>query len=382
MKSSRLVLASLSIFAFVSCFDPPVREELRLRFLRNGAVVATSTVRIFDPEESNPALARRLAETRRAILDGSDSWSARFAAAEATAERFSWEKRLGSLRSATRSAVFAEPAGLEAFFRDTSVSVTYSINYPVKSEQGTAELAIVPGASTRATRKQWEDTQKTLEAWTAAIAEYLKAGESLYAYLDDHPDHARTCLGTLFAERLSEEEAKGLEALTPEDERHVARLDEAMRKVLEVLAVPSGDAYSPDEVSHLVYDPFPARLTVKPPGAPLEVEGFLPGEGGALTVPSPGLWEALRAIEGRWLSPDPVLFYVESARQEEKTGIDLDAFLRRPRQAAPAHLLPSGREVRAAVEERLKPAPLYRARWTVQPDDESEFRWEEGESAP
>lgn len=378
MQPVRLVLAGTVLLFLSSCFEQPVREDLRLRFLPNGAVVATSTVRIADPQETNPALARRLAETRRAILDGSDAWSARFAAAEAAAERFSWEKRLGSLRSATRSAVFAEPAGLEAFFRDTSVSVTYSID----PERGLAELAIVPGVSTRATRRQWEETERTLETWTAAIAGYLQAGESLYAYLDDHPERARACMGTLFADRLSEEEVERLEALTPDEEGHVGRLDEAMRKVLQVLAVPSGGAYSPDEVSHLVYDPFPARLTVKTPGKPLEVAGFVKGEGGVLTVPSPGLWEALRSLEGRWLSPDPVLFYVADAQKEGKNEIDLDAFLKAPLQAAPAHVLPSGEEVRAAIEERLRPAPRYRAAWAVQPEDESAFRWEEGDTAP
>jgi hypothetical protein len=47
-----------------------------------------------------------------------------------------------------------------------------------------------------------------------------------------------------------------------------------MGQVLEILAVPRGAAYSPDEVSHLVYDPFPARLSVKLPGAPMDLEGF------------------------------------------------------------------------------------------------------------
>jgi hypothetical protein len=343
-------------------------------------VVATSTIHIADPDDSsNPAFARRLAETRQAILDGTDAWGTRIAAADPAAERFSWEKRLGALRSASRSAVFAEPRGLEAFFRDTSLSVSYSID----SERGVAELTIVPGTSARATRKQREETERTLSAWTAAVAEYLKAGQALYAYLEEQPDRAYACLGTLFGERLNEEEAKDLDELTDEERRQVDRLDEAMGKVLEVLAVPEGSAYSPDEVSQLVYDPFPARLTVKLPGAPLEVEGFLrgvrgvPGEDGALAVPGHGLWEALRSLEGRWLSPDPVLFYIESARQEEQDGAGFHTFLERPRQAAPDHLLPSAREVRSAIEESLKPAPLYRASWRVNPQDETEFQWEE-----
>ena len=144
--------------------------------------------------------------------------------------------------------------------------------------------------------------------------------------------------------------------------------------------MPDGAAYSPDEVSHLVYDPFPARLTLKLPAAPQAVEGFLKADDGAFTVASPGLWEALRSLEGRWLSPDPVLVYVESARQGEEGTFDLDAFLAKPRRSAPAHLLPSAHEVRAEIEARLKPAPLYRVAWPVRPDDEAPFRWERAEA--
>jgi len=99
-----------------------------------------------------------------------------------------------------------------------------------------------------------------------------------------------------------------------------------------------------------------------------------------LSVRSPGLWEALRSLEGRWLAPDPVLFYVESAQREGEGALDLDAFLAKPRRSMPAHLLPAAQEVRAEVVSRLKPAPLYRAAWKVRPDDEVPFRWEEGEA--
>lgn len=148
---------------------------------------------------------------------------------------------------------------------------------------------------------------------------------------------------------------------------------------MDVLNVPEGAAYSPDEVSHLVYDPFPARLSLKLPAAASSMEGFLTAEDGSLSVLSPGLWEALRSLEGRWLAPDPVLFYVESAQQEGEGSFDLAAFLAKPRRSAPAHLLPSAQEVRTEVVSRLKPAPLYRVSWRVRADDETSFRWEEGE---
>jgi hypothetical protein len=368
--------SSLLLLSLTSCFEAPVREDLRLRFLPNGAVVATSTVRVSDPEGSNPALARRLAEARQALLEGSDPWEARFAAASPGAERFSWEKRLGTLSVASRSALIAEPQGLEAFFRDTSLGVSYTVD----PDRGTAELSIVPGASARATRRQREEMENTLDAWTGDIAEYLRAGADLYAYLGERPERARACIGTLFAERLSERDAKSLSELNPEEKRKVERLDATLRKVVAVLDVPDGAAYSPDEVSHLVYDPFPARLTLKLPAKPQGVEGFLKADDDAFTVASPGLWAALSSLEGRWLSPDPVLVYVESTRQGEEGAFDLAAFLAKPRRSAPARLLPSAHEVRAEIESRLKPAPLYRMAWPIRQADEIPFQWETAEA--
>jgi hypothetical protein len=93
-----------------------------------------------------------------------------------------------------------------------------------------------------------------------------------------------------------------------------------------------------------------------------------------------GLWEALRSLEGRWLAPDPVLYYVATARQGKDAKIDLDAFVQKPRRAAPR--LPAAEEVKDALEAGLKPAPVYRVSWRVNPDDESEFRWEAGEGLP
>ena len=373
----RTGLGVLACLALASCFDPPVRESLLLRFLPNGAVVATSTVEIADTGTANAALERRVGEVRRAILEGSDPWGARFAAAEPAAERFAWEKRLGDLRGASRSAVITEPRNLAAVFGDTSLSV----NYEVDTERRIAELTIVPGPASRASRKQREDLDRVMETWTAALAEYLAAAQQLYAYLEERPERAHACFGTLFAEQLSEDDVGSLQELTKDEEKVVGRLDEATRQVLEVLVVPDNGSYSPDEVSHLVYDPFPARLAVKLPGSPLSVEGFSPGSKGTLSVPSLGLWEALKSLEGRWLAPDPVVFYVASAQSGEEK-LDLDLFVQQARKSAPAHLLPSAREVRTALEERLRPAPVYRASWGIQPDDETEFRWDEGEGLP
>jgi len=218
--------------------------------------------------------------------------------------------------------------------------------------------------------------KKFLEPWTAALADYLAAGQDLYAYLDQHPERAALCFEILLSEVVPDDGAPG--APTPEERRKLDRLSQAMKPVIEILDAPQGSDCSPDEVSQLVYDPFPARLTVKLPGAPLSVEGFQPGRDGTLTVERRSLWEALRSLEGRWLSPDPALLYV--SQSQKGTRDDLDRLARKPRTVVAAGELPSAREVRALIEEKLKPAPLYRVSWKIRPEDDTPFRWEAGEA--
>jgi hypothetical protein len=370
MPKRAIALLFLAL-AFVSCFEPPVREDLRLRFLPNGAFVATSTVEITDPQDGNPALARRLAATRQAALDGTDAWGPRFASLEPGAERFSWEKRLGELHKATRSAVAMEPASLARFFSDTSLSVSYT----VRPEDGTAELTIAAGSSARATRAQRKEVERTLGKWSDEVKEYLAATRKLYDYLDEHPDRAEASFSSLFEELLPEGERGDRTELAPEEQQLVDLLGKAMETVLDVLVIPPGSDHSPDEISRLVYDPFPARLTVSLPGPPLEVEGFERKEGGELAVKGLGLWDALQSLEGRWVSPDPVLTYVKNRGQEN--SFDLETFLGQPRRAEPA---PTAKEVRQALETQLSPEPFYRLTWQVEPDDETPFAWEEKET--
>src|SRR5258706_526226 len=79
-------------------------------------------------------------------------------------------------------------------------------------------------------------------------------------------------------------------------------------------------------------------------------------------------------LEGRWLTPDPVILFVERRGRSDKT-LDLEGFLRRPRRA---EIAPSSKEVQKEIEDHLTPAPLYRATWKVQLGEDEDFRWEEG----
>jgi hypothetical protein len=174
-------------------------------------------------------------------------------------------------------------------------------------------------------------------------------------------------MGALLADLLSESERATLGELEAEEQELVERLEETMEGVFAVLLVAPGDAESLDELSHLVYDPFPARLTVRLPAPAAEVEGFVPAGDGALTVPGLGLWPALAALEGRWLTPDPLLLYVALRGKGDEAALDLDALLARERRAGPA---PDAGEVQSAIEEGLLPASLYRAVWPVSPGED------------
>jgi len=356
--------ALLLVLGLAACFEPPVLETLDLRFLRDGSFVVTSTVEVSDlNQKESPALVRRLARVRQELEEGSDPWGQRFASLDPAAERFAWEKQLGKISRGTRAALATEPAGLRAFFGDTSLDVSYEIR------DGIAELAIVPGPAARATRAQRDEVEKTLEAWSGHVSTYLKEAGALWSYLDKRPGRAHACLGTLFEDLLADEVRENLEPLNEDELARIEQLHEAMEQVMAVLLVAEGADHSPDELSHLVYDPFPAHLTVRLPGPRLEEpEGFaVDPDGKMLVAAGPGLWSALRSLEGRWLAPDPVLLYVRRKLRDQKVSLDLDAFIAVPRRAEPA---PSADEVRTAIEERLEPTSLYRVTFAVQPDAE------------
>ncbi|HEX6863603.1 MAG TPA: hypothetical protein VF414_12340 [Thermoanaerobaculia bacterium] len=371
----RLALAC-GLLLLAGCFDPPVKESVRLRFFPNGAVAVTDTVELdlLKEGENNPALERRMSDLRRELLDGLDPWARRFASAEPVAERLSWEKRFGVLASARRSVLIAEPEALRDLFGDTSVSVSYSI-----AEDGTAELTLAPGVPAQATRRQRKDMERAIEEWSGHVAEYLAATGDLYAWLEDNPGRVRPCFRELFSELVVVEEAEEMEEeLSAEEMKRVKRVGDAMEKVLDVLLIPKGQDRSLDELSHLVYDPFPAPLSILLPGEALEVEGFQESdeEEKVWTVDSPGLWTALRSLEEQWIAPDPVMIYVAHRKDGE---LDLDKLVEMPRRFA--RPLPNSLEVQRAIEEKLKPAsPVYRAVWQALPPaeaEDAEFSWED-----
>jgi hypothetical protein len=349
--------AAVAVLLLAGCFEEPVSHRLSLCFVGGDAVLVSvvTTLAPGDSAEDNPALQRRLTEERRTLDDGRDEWRARFAALEAPVTRLVVEEKDGEVVSAERRAL-VDPVKLGAFFADTGVAASFMVR------ENEAELQLVPGPSARATRDQRERVGAALAEWSQAIADYLAACGGLWRYLDKHPARACPCLASLMSSVISDEARRQAGETTGDEKALVEEVEEARDAVFTVLSVPEGEAETLDELSRLVYDPFPARVTVVLPGPPIEVEGFAT-RGAVLEVGGLGLWAALERLEGRWLAPDPALVTLRAMRGPEPERFDFGTFLAVPRRATdPA---PDALAVRRAIEEGLRPAAVYRAVWTL-----------------
>ncbi len=359
MKFRRaLPLLALPLLALVAaCFDGPVRESWTLRFLPGGWVVAGRTIVLSSAEDGNPAVARRLAAVRRELAEGTDGWSARLAEIKPAAEKIEQERLLGEIANATHRALFDETDQVRQMFASTPVDASYRL------VAGIAELSLVPGPADRATRADRQRVQSALVTWSSEIAGYLAAGSALWSYLDEHPEREAACYGRLFRSLRPDGAPEPPPLLEGKETQLVEALEKAMKAVWQPLKVAEGEGFTLDELSHLVFDPFPAPVEVQLPGPAIEVEGFERKEG-HLLARGPGFWNALEKLGGRWLAPDPVLAFVRESRKE-KPAFDLEAFGSEPRRARTP---PSGREVQKALQTELGGAPQFRATWKVATD--------------
>lgn len=350
LSAGFLALISLSA---LSCFEEPVTETLRIEFRPEDRVALTVTVKILpDPQPANPLLLARVEEVRNAILSERDEWSRRFAGVPLESERFTWQKSGRKLENAEHSGVI-ESGDLQRFLSDTTLItfLTHGFDWD--------ELAIHAGASRRASSRQRAEVNSYLDRWSSDLVTYFAAVRDLYSYLAAEPHRAEACLGALVSDVLTEEAKKALPEVSKREAELLEPIAGAMTALESVLGTQEGTAYSINELSYLVYDPFPARFVVHVPGKVLEVEGFESSKND-LKVRRLGLWDALESLEGRWISPDPFTARIRSFREEGSPRLDLAAFASRERRAG---TVPAAAEIRAAIEERLRPPPVHRVRW-------------------
>jgi hypothetical protein len=335
---SRRLWCLLLLLLAGACTRIPVTEELTIEADEGGetVVVTASTKFLLNPP--NEQLRVRVEAARAAALSGTDPWSIRFARLSTPEEeRVSYHKSRGALEQVVRSARI--PADdLQHLLADTNITVD------VLRGDGWREIAFYPGSGGRATREQQKELDTALATWSEAVARYFVAVHHLYAYLRQAPRRDVY----VFAALLANEPADA--PVTEEERPLIDAVTDAMTAIATQMDEHEGRAATLAEEADLVFNPFPARMVVRVPGDVISREGF----GKDLTIEPVDLFAAIGKLEGRWISPDPL---VALLRDEQPTAEQL---ARAPRQS---EAVVSSTEIARAIREQLVRPREYSVRW-------------------
>ena len=268
MRRLTITLAVLLCLPLTGCFEEPVVEHFHLTLRGAGPVIVTVVQEVADPDlaSSNTALADRMEASRNALEHELDPWSRRFALLQPLAEHQSIERVDGELRRSVHSAVLASFDDVARMVEAEGLSGNLTVN------GGVAELSLFSTGGSRATAVQRQTVERRLVEWSQSLADYFESVIDLYGYLDARSDRSVPCFAHIFD---THEGVPGSGPLKPEEEEMVLRVKDTMDGVVEALLVADGESYSLNELARLVYDPFPARLTISVTGAVLESEGLV-----------------------------------------------------------------------------------------------------------
>jgi len=321
----RKQLAALALLLFAACARLPVQDELTVQFHDDRDEITVTARTTFD---LNARTQRQRIETaRNAALAGNDAWAVRFGRLSPRAEDVTFSRTRGELERVTRSIVI--PADdLQRIFADTSITVGL-----IRGE-GWRELTFYPGTSSRASREQVRHFESQLNDWSQEVARYFTAIDHLYDYLDENPHRAKF----VFAALVNEEDAPVLDDELPLVEAVV----HAMERIADRMDAAEGESATFAEEADLIYNPFPAKVTVRVPGEK------------DLVIEQIDLFKALAALEGTFVSPDPL-----AALLQEKAPTP-EQLAEMPRTSR--SVLNAG-EVAGAIREQLAQPRTVAIRW-------------------
>jgi hypothetical protein len=364
MRQVRIAAIALLCLPLTACFEEPVREHLHLTIRGDGSVVATVVQQVApaDRARDNPELSDRLEESRANLEQRLDPWSQRFAKLTPLAEHQSLEMSEGEVRRSIHSAVF------ESFDEAAQLVEADGLTGNVVDSGRSLELSLFPTGGSRATYFQRQQTDRRLHQWSTDLANYFDAVVDLYTHLDRQPGRAVPCLAHVFDvhEGLGE-----TGPLTSIEEELVTRAREAMERVADALLVPDDEAFSLNEISRLVYDPFPARLTIAVDADVLDSSGFITGAG-FFERPAVHVWNALKSLEGRWVAPDLVTAAAAPVPDDQQPDPDVLLLSSLPRRYSSS---PTSGEVEFAILAELVPEEMLQLRWRKagKPPEEPDF---------
>ena len=323
MSLRRLAAAAL-IALLAACARPPVRDELTVQFYENRDEITVRAETTFDLRTGS----RRVEAAQNAAVAGTDPWAIRFAQLTPEAEELTFLRSRGELERVTRTIRIPED-DLQRVFADTSITVSL-----IRGE-GWRELTFYPGASSRASREQVKHFEGALSDWSKDVARYFTAIDHLYDYLDENPHRAKP----IFAALINEKETADI---LEDEEPLLTAVLAVMEKIAERMDAAEKDSLSLVEEADLIYNPFPARIVVR---VPREKD---------LVVEPVDLFKAIAALEGKWISPDPLAALV---KEESPTAEQLAAMPRRSTSVANAG------EIAGAIREHLARPKTYAIRW-------------------
>lgn len=316
---SKWMVVAAALLLATACTRRPA-DEVTIDFTRDDdqvIVTAESALR------SNTA--------RDAAIAGVDPWAVRLGRLNAEFERTTFEKTRGTLDRVVHT-IRIPRRDLQQVFSDTSITVS------VTSADSIGELTFYPGTSTRASREQQEHFNTALTRWSGAVARYYDAVHRLYSYMDANPDRVYALYEAILAPddillpALFEEEQPYVDQLLRTMDELAARMDEEER-----------DALLYAEEADLIFNPFPAKVTVN-----------VPGDVKSLVIEPIDLYEKIKTLEGRWISPDPLLAFM---REETLTAADLARLPRKSTFGVRAS------DIEAALREQFSRPETYSIRW-------------------
>lgn len=424
--------AAVLAIALAGCTDDPVAETLHLEFFppsaddqepAEGEVIqpadtsgyvkleAEVSIRRHQVPDGNALIERRLNDRTEALMNGYDVWHLRFDRLyEPLADGAEWERAGQELTSYRRWALVGNPdAELQEFFANTPIRPSLAVwdnerRLPDQERPPpqTVSLEFVFGGGTQATAGESHTVERGLRGFAADAVRYQRRVAALWRYMDENPGRRFECLRALFGAARGEElpesrliapprelapsttqqtpaeqpPAAGQPVLRDLEVELIERIVEAGEPLLQIFEVPDDDAFTLQELSRRVFDPFPAVITAVPDGPVVEAVGFAES-GDGWTIPSLDLWRAYRTLDGRFVSPDPLLFLLDTDGNDFGCNEQDDACKDRERVFAflerGAFVVRPGSSnlVRQVLEAELRPLDVYRLVWVRGSPDES-----------
>jgi hypothetical protein len=331
--------SALCALLLAACSRAPISDEVTVEIEKNDWVHVAAQTTFNEADVNTTARLTLLEAGRFAALSGNDAWAARFGRVTAEDESVTFEKHRGKLDRVTRS-VRIPSSQLQVVFSDMNITVNI-LNGP-----GWRELSFIPGGSVRATREQRKHFEDSLVSWSGAVARYFATIDRLYAYLNANPQRA----SAIFTALMSEKTSDALMVLAEEEQPLVDDVLAAMEEIAKRMDETEDGAATFGEEADLIYNAFPARMTVRLPGDVISSEGFAK----ELVIEPVDLLETITSLEGKWISPDPLAALL---RDQPPSADDL---ARQPRKSSSSV---HASDIANAIREQLKRPRNYVVRW-------------------